>query len=345
MNIIISCAGLGTRFKERGFKRPKHLIKINQKTLIEHAIESLNIEGNYYFIIREDSENELKLILKKLKPNCKIIEIDYVTEGPASSCYLVKDFIDREKELIITNCDQILEYDSMRFLNETRHLELDCSVLTYSSEDKKNSFIKYVNGNTLEIKEKEVISNTALVGVHYFKKTSYFLDTYEEIYKQNIRAENGEFYLSTICNYMISNYKVGGIHLLENEHYYSTGTPNCYFDYLKKKNLSTIQLFKMSDMFNGWFIGNFEPSVLKTDQFEVGYLFHKKDEKWPVHYHEKLTEINVLIKGKMILNDILITENTIFTIHKNDIACPIFLEDCSILCIKIPSVFGDKVII
>uniref|UniRef100_A0A6C0HZF7 MobA-like NTP transferase domain-containing protein n=1 Tax=viral metagenome TaxID=1070528 RepID=A0A6C0HZF7_9ZZZZ len=90
MNVIISCAGLGTRFKERGFKTPKHLIQINHKTLIEHAIESLNIEGNYYFIVR-DAENELKPILKTLKPSCTILEIDYVTEGPASSCFLVKD--------------------------------------------------------------------------------------------------------------------------------------------------------------------------------------------------------------------------------------------------------------
>jgi dTDP-glucose pyrophosphorylase len=351
MNIIISCAGLGNRFKERGFKTPKHLLKINDKTLIELAIESLNIEGKYYFIIRKDNEiednTELINILKKVKPDCEIIEINYVTEGPASTCYLVKDIICHENELIITNCDQVLEYDSNRFLNQTRNSNLDCSVLTYSSIDKKNSFIRLNNnGKAEEIKEKVVISNTALVGVHYFKKTKYFIETYEEIFKENIRAENGEFYLSTICNQLIQNkYKVGHIPLLENEKYYSTGTPNCYFKYLKEKGFLNIQISDINEMTRGWLIGDFEPSILRTKDFEVGYLNHKKGELWPVHYHAHMIEINVLIKGKMILNDIEINENQVFVIHKNDIACPIFVEDCFILCIKVPSIIGDKVII
>jgi len=94
MQIIISMAGLGNRFLERGFTTPKHLITIENKTLIEYAIETLNIDGNYIFIIRNTGKPEendyLKYILKKNKPLCKIIEIDYVTEGPASSCYLAK---------------------------------------------------------------------------------------------------------------------------------------------------------------------------------------------------------------------------------------------------------------
>jgi hypothetical protein len=79
--------------------------------------------------------------------------------------------------------------------------------------------------------------------------------------------------------------------------------------------------------------------------FEVGYLNDKKGELWQVHYHAHMIEINLLIKGKMILNDLEINENQVFVIHKNDIPCPIFLEDYFILCIKVPSVIGDKIII
>ena len=34
----------------------------------------------------------------------------------------------------------------------------------------------------------------------------------------------------------------------------------------------------LKNMFRGWFVGNFEPSIYKTDQFEVGVLFHPKGE-------------------------------------------------------------------
>jgi hypothetical protein len=40
-------------------------------------------------------------------------------------------------------------------------------------------------------------------------------------------------------------------------------------------------------MFRGWFIGDFEPSVLKTKNFEVGVLIHKKGELWPKHFHKE----------------------------------------------------------
>ena len=144
MQIIISMAGLGSRFSERGFITPKHLIKIDNKTLIEYAIETLNIEGDYIFIIRkqdnEDNDN-LKTLLKKIKCNCRIIEIDYVTEGPASSCYLAKDLLNNDDELIISNCDQILEWNSEKFLLKTRENNFHCSVLTYLSNNPKNSFI------------------------------------------------------------------------------------------------------------------------------------------------------------------------------------------------------------
>ena len=53
--------------------------------------------------------------------------------------------------------------------------------------------------------------------------------------------------------------------------------------------------FKIDEFHRGWFIGNFDPSVLKTDQFEVGLLTHTKGEHWPKHYHAIGTEYNVLI--------------------------------------------------
>jgi mannose-6-phosphate isomerase-like protein (cupin superfamily) len=104
-----------------------------------------------------------------------------------------------------------------------------------------------------------------------------------------------------------------------------------------------MKLDKLQNMFRGWFIGNFEPSVLKTNDFEVGILFHPKGEKWPKHYHEHTVEINVLLSGKMIINNKHLSSGDIFLIEKNEIADPEFLEDCTIVCVKTPSNPGDKI--
>ena len=64
---------------------------------------------------------------------------------------------------------------------------------------------------------------------------------------------------------------------------------------------------KLSDTHRGWVIGDFEPSLLKTKDFEVGILTHLKGEVWPAHYHKKGTEYNILIKGTMNVCDTELT--------------------------------------
>lgn len=99
---------------------------------------------------------------------------------------------------------------------------------------------------------------------------------------------------------------------------------------------------KINDMVRGWFIGDFEPSVFRTKDFEVGILTHKKGEVWPKHYHAIATEYNVLIFGKMFICGQTIESGTIFILDPNEVADPVFLEDCTVVTIKTPSVMGDK---
>ena len=105
----------------------------------------------------------------------------------------------------------------------------------------------------------------------------------------------------------------------------------------------TIQ--KLSDMTRGWFIGNFDPSVIKTEQFEVGSSVHPKGQKWDVHYHKVATEITYLISGRMRIQDKEIVAGDLFVIPPYEIADPEFLEDCHVLIVKIPSVIGDKYVV
>lgn len=98
----------------------------------------------------------------------------------------------------------------------------------------------------------------------------------------------------------------------------------------------------LKEFWRGWFIGNFEPSLLKTDQFEVGLLTHAQGELWPKHYHAEHTEYNLLVKGKMNICGELINTGELFVLEPNEIADPEFLEDCIVLCVKQPSVPGDK---
>lgn len=105
-----------------------------------------------------------------------------------------------------------------------------------------------------------------------------------------------------------------------------------------------MKIDKIDDMIGGWFIGNF-PCAYTTDSMEVSYKKHLKNEKWDVHYHEKVTEINLLVRGKMKMQGKELNSGDIFTLNPYEVADPEFLEDCEIVCVKIPGIRNDKIII
>jgi len=106
-----------------------------------------------------------------------------------------------------------------------------------------------------------------------------------------------------------------------------------------------MQFDNIESFFRGWYVGNFEPSILKTDEFEVGLLTHSQGEKWPKHLHKIVTEINLLVEGKMIIGGREISSGDIFVIFPNEVAEPEFLTDCKLVVIKTPSIPGDKYIL
>jgi hypothetical protein len=107
------------------------------------------------------------------------------------------------------------------------------------------------------------------------------------------------------------------------------------------KNIK-MKIFKLQDMIKGWFIGNFEPTVFKTSEFEVGILQRKKGLERPKHYHKMATEITCLLKGKAKINDCEINTGDIFIIEKNQIVDAFYYEDSILVVVKLPSVMGDK---
>lgn len=234
MNILIPMAGRGSRFNLPQYNLPKPLININQKPLIEYVIDSLDLAGNYIFIVQKYHIDHYGVdeILKGIDPFCKIIAIDEVTDGPACSALLAKEYINNEDELVIANCDQIMEWNSEIFLANCRFY--DGAVVTYHETSNKNSYAKLSSkGSVLQIKEKEVISNVSLNGIHYWKKGNYFVRSAEEMIRKNERYNN-EFYIGPSYNYMISNRLDVGIYHIPNEQHNAVGVPEDLENYLMR---------------------------------------------------------------------------------------------------------------
>ena len=95
-----------------------------------------------------------------------------------------------------------------------------------------------------------------------------------------------------------------------------------------------MKTFKISDMKGGWFVGDFVPSVLKTKKFEVGYHTHKKGDDTSNQYHKDSTEINVIIKGKMIVNKKELKTGDIFVFEPYVVSEADFLEDTELIVVS-----------
>lgn len=239
MNILIPMAGLGSRFPSHTYPMPKPLIEVNGESMISRAIRSLNLEGNYFFVLAKNQFTELvRETILALKPESKFCEIDYITEGPANSALLFRREIDNDQELVIANCDQIMEWNSINFLHNVRLY--DGAVVTYHTDTDKNSYARLdKNGMVVEIREKEVISNVSLNGIHYWKKGSYFVNSADKMIELQDRAPNGEFYIGPTYNHMIrQGFKVGIYHI-PNEQHHPVGVPDDlkkYLEHEKKKS-------------------------------------------------------------------------------------------------------------
>lgn len=232
INLLIPMAGEGSRFKINGYENPKPLIEVNGTPMIEYAINSIDIkEANHVFVIRKYSDENhtknLRELLNRISPECKIVETNTLTRGSAETCMLAKKYIDNDDELMIANCDQFLSWDSRKFIEFVdANKNLDSIVVTYKSSDPKNSFAKLgKSGLVAKIAEKNPISDTALIGVHYWRKGKDFVSSTRKMINDNC-MENGEFYVAPTLNYLIeSKMQVGIYHLADNE-YQSLGTPN-----------------------------------------------------------------------------------------------------------------------
>jgi HAD superfamily hydrolase (TIGR01509 family) len=233
LNVLIPMAGAGSRFAKAGYTFPKPLIQVNGKPMIRVAIENLNIEANYIFVVQEEHIKKYNIdsMLKLIVPNCTIISSDGLTEGAACTALLAKEYIDNDKPLFFANSDQYVEWNSAEFMYLMQETKADGGILTFKDTHPKSSFAKIDENNiVVEVAEKNPISDNATVGFYYWKHGSDFVKYAEQMIRKNIRVNN-EFYICPVYNEAIADGKVIRTHLIEKM--WSLGTPEDLKYYLE----------------------------------------------------------------------------------------------------------------
>jgi HAD superfamily hydrolase (TIGR01509 family) len=233
MNVLIPMAGAGSRFAAAGYTFPKPLIDVNGKPMIQMVVENLNIDANFVFVVQKEHREKYNLdtLLNLIAPNCKVVEVDGLTEGAACTALLAKEFINSDAPLFFANSDQFVEWDSNEFFYKMNETDADGGIVTFKATHPKWSFAKIDdNGIVTEVAEKNPISDLATVGFYYWKHGSDFVKYAEQMITNNVRVNN-EFYVCPVFNQAIDGGKV--IRTFDVPKMWGTGTPEDLKYYLE----------------------------------------------------------------------------------------------------------------
>ncbi len=231
MQIVITMAGLGTRFKKAGYPMPKYEITAHGRSLFAWSMESLrdffSRDCDCYFIVRkeDDASSFIKSEISAFTGSGKgihVIELDHMTDGQATTAMLASKYWKKDDELLIYNIDTYVKAGSMRYDDISGDGFIPC----FNAPGDHWSFVLLgKNGDATEVREKERISDNCTLGAYYFRSCELYENLYNTYYKEDANMEKGEKYVAPLYNHMIRQNMKVRISLIDSKDVHVLGTP------------------------------------------------------------------------------------------------------------------------
>ena len=228
MTIVITMAGLGSRFRKAGYTVPKYMIEAHGKTLFEWSMESLagfEMKKNTCIFIVRKEDDASEFIRDKCADmgisDVKIIEIDYLTDGQATTAMLGAGEWNKGDSLMIYNIDTYVEAGEMN----ASQIAGDGFIPCFHADGNHWSFAK--------LDEKVRISDNCTLGAYYFKTCGLYEQLYNEYYTSDEKLEKGEKYVAPLYNYLIGKGGDVRISIVDYDKVHVLGTPE-ELDYFKE---------------------------------------------------------------------------------------------------------------
>ena len=231
MQIVITMAGIGSRFKKAGYTVPKYEINVRGRSLFAWSMESLAAfyePGNdYYFIVRkeDDSADFIEKEWEKINGSSEgvhVIAIDHTTDGQATTAMLAAPFWKKDEPLLIYNIDTYVEAGQMR----PEDVEGDGFIPCFQAPGDHWSFVETdERGDAVKVAEKQRISDNCTVGAYYFASCALYEKIYNSYYSDGANMQKGEKYVAPLYNHMISKGLRVRICLIDRTKVHVLGTP------------------------------------------------------------------------------------------------------------------------
>jgi glucose-1-phosphate thymidylyltransferase len=198
-------AGLGTRLRPHTWSRPKQLISVAGKTVLDHVLDTLSTLPN-------PDEIELVNIVgylgdqieSHISENYPQLNAHFVIQenprGQSHAVYLAREYL--HGPMLIVFADTLIETDLSLLENETA----DALVWVRPVPDPRRFGVAEVSSDgfvkRMIEKPQEMHNNLAAVGFYYFSQAEDLLDAIEEQMARELQLK-GEYFLVDAINILL----------------------------------------------------------------------------------------------------------------------------------------------
>jgi mannose-6-phosphate isomerase-like protein (cupin superfamily) len=95
-------------------------------------------------------------------------------------------------------------------------------------------------------------------------------------------------------------------------------------------------------MVRGWFVGDFEPTLYRTDDVEVAVKYYTAGDSEELHHHAIATELTVIVTGTARMAGRDIGPGQIVVLEPGEASAFTALTDVTAVAVKLPGAKDDK---
>jgi glucose-1-phosphate thymidylyltransferase len=200
-------AGYGVRLRPHTWSRPKQLIRMADKLVIDHVLDTFSNlpnldQAEFIFIVGYLGE-KIKEYMSSTRPGLKLHYVEQPEmRGQSHAIYLAKEYLDGP--MLVLYGDTLIHTDFSFLPTETS----GAIAWVKPMSDPRRFGVASLDSNGwvthLIEKPQDMDNNLVLVGCYYFKDSGALLTAIEEQMQRNIALKN-EFFLADAVNIMLEN--------------------------------------------------------------------------------------------------------------------------------------------
>ena len=204
--IAIPMAGLGTRMRPQTWSKPKPLIHLAGRTVLDYVLDQFQSvprfkDARFVLILGPNQEEQVMPYMREKHPEKNVhYVIQEVMRGQSDALYLAKEFLDGP--MLMAFSDTLIEAD-LAFLDKE---PLDGVAWVKAVEDPRRFGVAEVDQDNrikrLIEKPAEMDNNLAVVGFYFFKNGAALMDAIKQQMDADISLQ-GEYFLVDAINIMI----------------------------------------------------------------------------------------------------------------------------------------------